>query len=200
MSLLSGRTPFVGRQRELAALLERLATAGHGQGGMGSLRSPFGLEPSRAKPQVVLLAGEPGIGKTRLMGELAERARGDGWQVLAGRASESEGVPPYLPFTEALRDYVRTRPAEELREMLGPDAPEVALVARELYRRLPELRPAPDPAVEHERYHVFEAVVDFLLAIARSAGGLRTEDAGLSGCDGGASLSPQAGDVGSGLA
>jgi len=63
------RTPFVGRARELARLLERLEAAERGQGGL------------------VLIAGEPGIGKTRLLRELAERARAGGWRVLGGRMS-----------------------------------------------------------------------------------------------------------------
>ena len=50
-------TIFVGRQRELAALGECLAAAAHGEGG------------------IALVAGEPGIGKTRLLAELADRAR-----------------------------------------------------------------------------------------------------------------------------
>jgi ATP-dependent Clp protease ATP-binding subunit ClpA len=69
---------FVGRQHELAVLGECLAAAARGEGG------------------VALVVGEPGIGKTRLLSELADRARADGWTVLSGRAYDSEGMPPYL--------------------------------------------------------------------------------------------------------
>lgn len=96
MPMPAGRTPFVGRERELATLLACLDAASRGAGG------------------VVMVAGEPGIGKTRLLAEFADRARATGWQVLAGRAYDTEGLPPYLPFLEALRDPVRTASAEAL--------------------------------------------------------------------------------------
>lgn len=141
--------PFVGRARELAALCERLALAARGQGG------------------TVLVGGEPGIGKTRLVAELAQRAAAQGWRVLSGRTYESEGVPPYLPFTEALRDYVRTCPREVLQAQLGEGGAEVALVVRELRGRIPDLAAAPSLGPEQERYRLFESVCDFLQRIAR---------------------------------
>src|SRR5262245_55032982 len=112
---------FVGRERELAALLVRLDDAERRQG------------------TLALVAGEPGIGKTRLVHELALRARGRGWRVLTGRAHEAEGMPPYLPFVEPLRDYARTCPPKVLRRRLGEAAAEVRVL-------LPEARRAPpDP-------------------------------------------------------
>ena len=150
-----GRIPLVGRQPELAALLERLEAAGQGQG------------------EIVLVAGEPGIGKTRLLAELADRARGSGWQVLVGRAYESEGMPPYLPFAEALRDYFRTCPPESLGAQLAKGAAELAILLPELWDHFPVTRPGPPLSAEHERYRLFESVSDFLLASAREAvGGL----------------------------
>src|SRR5687768_15496843 len=89
--------PFVGRARELAILVDRLRTAKPGD------------EP------VVLISGEPGIGKTRLLGEAAAHAKSEGWRVLLGHAYDSEGMPPYLPFIEALQDYVRVCPPDDLR-------------------------------------------------------------------------------------
>jgi hypothetical protein len=70
----------------------------------------------------VLLAGEPGIGKSRLARELAERARAAGCRVLAGRAYETEGAPPYLPFSEPHREHVRGRPPALVRAQLGDGA------------------------------------------------------------------------------
>ena len=154
---LTSRTPFVGRQRQLATLRERLVVAGRGQGG------------------VVLVAGEPGVGKTRLVLELAERACADGWQALIGRAYESEGMPPYLPFAEALRAGVRACPVEDLRAQLGKGAADVALLVPEVRDRLPDLPPSPAVSPEHERYRLSESVADYLLSIARppsSKGGL----------------------------
>jgi predicted ATPase len=63
---------------------------------------------------VALVDGEPGIGKTRLLWEIAQRMQQNGALVLRGGASEAEGMPPYLPFLEALASYIRTAPSEQL--------------------------------------------------------------------------------------
>ncbi|MBI3964092.1 MAG: AAA family ATPase [Chloroflexi bacterium] len=146
----SGRLQLVGRHRELATLLEHLEAAGSGQGG------------------VVLVAGEPGIGKTRLVSELADRARAQSWLVLVGRSYESEGLPPYLPFIEALRGYVRACSLDALRSQLGPGAADVGLLVPDVRDRLPELEQNPTRWPDHERYRLFESVCDFLTAIARA--------------------------------
>jgi predicted ATPase len=149
------RTPFIGRHQELAVLCERLDAAGHdqGQGGM------------------VLVAGEPGIGKTRLAAEFAVRARDAGWLVLTGRAYESEGMPPYLPFVEALRQLLLSGPRHDLGAVLGREAPDIARLVPEIRDALPEL---PQPTLlnrEGERYRLCEAVTDVLLTVARSQDG-----------------------------
>jgi DNA-binding CsgD family transcriptional regulator len=77
---------FVGRAPQLRQLDERLRSALAGQG------------------QAVLVAGEPGVGKTRLAEEAAGRAGALGLAVAAGRAVEDEGSPPYWPFLQALHE------------------------------------------------------------------------------------------------
>ncbi len=80
---------FVGREGELEQLRGELAEAlgGHGR--------------------VVLLVGEPGIGKTRTTEELATYAQVRGARVLWGRCREDEGAPAYWPWVQAIRSYVR---------------------------------------------------------------------------------------------
>ena len=68
--------------------------------------------------QVVFLAGEPGIGKTRLATEIALRAHREGGVVLLGTCDEDLGLP-YQPFVEALRHLVTAGPADELRDALA---------------------------------------------------------------------------------
>jgi predicted ATPase len=153
----SNRSPLVGRERELESLWARLTLAGQGQGG------------------VMFVAGEPGIGKTRLIMELADRAQDEGWLILCGRAYDSDGMPPYVPWAEALRDYVRASPSDALRAQLGDGAAEIALIAREVYTRLPDLQAGPSMSPEHERYRLFESVSEFLLNVARS----RTSNTGV---------------------
>jgi DNA-binding CsgD family transcriptional regulator/tetratricopeptide (TPR) repeat protein len=90
---------FVGRARELAEF-ERALEATHGGSGL-----------------TVLLAGEAGLGKTRLASELARRARAEGFEVLIGRSIDLVGTKlPYQPFVEALR------PLGDLRQVDGPPA------------------------------------------------------------------------------
>ena len=132
---------FVGREGELERLgqLWKEATA-------GDLR-------------VALLAGEPGVGKTRLAAELGGRVHDDGATVLAGRCDEDMGVP-YQPFVEALRHFVDHAPV--LSGRLGRYGGELARLVPELTARVPDL-PAPmrsDP--ETERYRLFDAVASWL--------------------------------------
>jgi DNA-binding CsgD family transcriptional regulator/tetratricopeptide (TPR) repeat protein len=141
-------SPFVGRSRELSALTERLTTAGAGAGG------------------VALVAGEPGIGKTRLLSEFAARARSGGWTVLSGSAYQADGLPPYLIFSDALRGFVRTTPPDEVGAYLGGGAADVALLVRELRTTLPDVPEHPPVSPELERYRLFESVAGFLFAVA----------------------------------
>src|SRR5439155_19220161 len=81
----------------------------------------------------------------------------------------SERTSPLLPCVESIRDYVRTSRLDDLREQLGDGAPEISLIIREVRHRLPGLREGTTSGAEHERYHLFESVSDFLLNIARAA-------------------------------
>jgi predicted ATPase len=152
-SMGSFRSPFVGRERELAALEAHLDRLADGAGG------------------VVLIAGEPGIGKTRLSLELAERARSRGSLTLFGRAYETEGMPPYLPFAEALREYMSASPEELLRSQLGSSSGDVAIILPDVARRLPSLTSVSTAGGELERYQLFESVSEFTLNVARETPG-----------------------------
>jgi DNA-binding SARP family transcriptional activator/RecA/RadA recombinase len=123
--------PFVGRREPLAALraVWRQASAG--------------------AATVVMVVGEAGSGKTRLLTELAGEAHASGATVLAGRCRE-DGVVGFAPFTEALRAYAAA---------FSGALPE--WVVRELGRLLPELDPeagAPEGEPQDARHRLFEAV------------------------------------------
>lgn len=81
----TGRTALVGRVGDRAVLADLVARTVEGQGG------------------AVLLTGEPGIGKTRLAEDAADRASALGLTPLWGRCRESAGAPPFWPWTQVLR-------------------------------------------------------------------------------------------------
>ncbi len=140
---------FVGRERELLELLEALDEAGSGRG------------------RIILLGGEPGIGKSRLADELATRARERGHQVLWGRGWEDAGAPPYWPWVQALRSYLRSTEADDVRRQMGSGAGDVAQMLPELRDLFPDLPPAPDPNSESARFQLFDSTATFLRNAAR---------------------------------
>jgi predicted ATPase/DNA-binding CsgD family transcriptional regulator len=139
---------LVGRQRELTALWSRFE------------------QTTAGRLHVTLVAGEPGIGKTRLLHEVAGRAEQVGGLVLRGGASEAEGMPPYLPFLEALGNYIRTAPLEHLRAQADPIAPILATILPELPLRLGELAHSYSLPPEQARLRLYEAVGLFLSTMA----------------------------------
>lgn len=145
-----GRVALVGRQRELGVLRGCFDAAREGHAG------------------VALVAGEPGIGKTHLLDEVAHIAAAHA-VVLRGGASEVEGMPPYLPFLEALGRHIRAADAAELRAQAGAAAPLLAAIFPELVARLGDLPSSYALPPEQARLRLFEAIGQFLAAIAAAS-------------------------------
>jgi class 3 adenylate cyclase/tetratricopeptide (TPR) repeat protein len=145
----TGATPawvrFVGRDGELATMRDAVDAALGGRGAM------------------LMIVGEPGIGKTRLAEEAGVYARLRGAQLLLGRCYESEASLPYIPFVQAIRQYVMEHDADALRAELADGAADVAKLVSEITQRIPDLPPAPQVEPEQERYRLFESVTSFLL-------------------------------------
>jgi tetratricopeptide (TPR) repeat protein len=135
---------LVGRDGELGELLAGLDDAVSGTG------------------RLFLLDGDPGIGKSRLAGEVAARARDRGFKVAWGRCWEAGGAPAYWPWVQALRAVVRGVGREELRSDLGAGAPFVAQIVAEVAEMLPNVRPPAPMEAEAARFRLFDAVVTFL--------------------------------------
>ena len=114
------RVALVGRSAELNTLKTALKQAAAGQ------------------VRVVLLAGEPGIGKTRLASEFARWAHGEGATVLLGRCDE-EPLAAYQPVVEALGRYVRAASTDDLRANTGRHAPTLAQLVPDVRERMPGL-------------------------------------------------------------
>src|SRR5262249_17315814 len=142
---------FVGRDVELAQMQQLWQRAKDG------------------RHQLLLVAGEPGIGKTRLALEFARGRGAEGSTVLVG-CSDEENLVPYQPFIECLSWYVRHCPQADLQRQLAAigGGGELASFVPELRNRFPDL-PSPQPIdPEGQRYRLFEAVAS-LLAVASRA-------------------------------
>jgi DNA-binding SARP family transcriptional activator/tetratricopeptide (TPR) repeat protein len=139
---------FVGREHELGGLLASLddALSGHGR--------------------VVLIGGEPGIGKTRLAEELARHGRGRGARVLTGRCWDAGGAPAYWPWIQVLRSYLRVCDPDDVRAQLGGGASAVAQIAPELREIMPDIPPPPSLESEGARFRLFDATTSFLMRAA----------------------------------
>jgi serine/threonine protein kinase/tetratricopeptide (TPR) repeat protein len=138
------RRVFVGREPELKELQSAFDGAISGQGAL------------------MMVTGEPGIGKTSLCEQLSTYVTLRGGRTLVGHCYEAGSLSlPYLAFVEALRSYVLSRDPKDLKEELGSGAADVARIVSEIRERLKiKLRTQKD--AEEERYRLLQGVSEFL--------------------------------------
>ena len=137
---------FVGREKELGFLRDAWsrAQAGH--------------------RVLVLVGGDPGIGKTALVGQLAQLAQVDQGLVLYGRWDE-DVLAPYQAFRQALADYARACPEGLLRRDLDGLAGEIARVCPEPALRIGTSAAEPLAAADAERFRLFESLDTWITRI-----------------------------------
>ena len=113
--------------------------------------------------RLLLLMGEPGIGKTRMAEELATYARLRGAQVLLGRCYEGEGAPAVLAVGPG-DPLVRPRPRRrrELVSVMGTGAADIAQVVSEVRERIPGLPSRRRSTPEQARFRLFDSITTFL--------------------------------------
>ena len=143
------RTAFVGRDAEFDRLRCALAEAHGGQG------------------RLVLIAGEPGIGKTRIAQELADEACTTGAQVLWGRMWEADGAPAFWPWVQIMRAWMANYEQKRLGQALGSDAPVVGQLIPEMAEHVPALPDPPRLEPAEARFRLFDAVTRVLKRAAR---------------------------------
>jgi class 3 adenylate cyclase/tetratricopeptide (TPR) repeat protein len=142
-------TPWIDRVAELATLGEAVREAARGRGG------------------AVALAGEPGVGKTRLAEEIAHSASRDGFRVLRGRGFEQELGAPYALWSEAARSFLRDASDAAVTGAAERCVDAVVTLAPELADRLGPLRPRGDLDPDSARLRFFEGVLRFFRNVAR---------------------------------
>jgi class 3 adenylate cyclase len=140
---------FVGREAEMDELRAGLenALSGHGQ--------------------LLMLVGEPGIGKTRTSEELATYAGLRNARVLWGKCYEGEGAPAYWPWVQLIRSYVFDRDPKELMSDMGPGAADIGDVVSEVKERLPGLPSPPELEPEQARFRLFDSITTFLKNVSQ---------------------------------
>jgi class 3 adenylate cyclase/tetratricopeptide (TPR) repeat protein len=145
-----GRTPYVGRDEERAELRRRLHETLAGRGSL------------------VMIGGEPGVGKTRIAEELMAEASERGMLALIGHCYEQEGSPPYIPFVEMLEAAARIVDPDALRTALGDSAPEVAKLLPGLRKLFPDIAHPPELPPEQERRYLFNGMLAYLSRAAQA--------------------------------
>ncbi len=147
-AVLAGAGPFVGRKDELSELIAHWDRCVAGN------------------PCAALVGGEPGVGKSRLAGEIAQHAYATGALVLYGRCDEDLAAP-LQPFIEAFRILAPALGAARLRAIRGID--ELTRVIPEVSDLLPEAAPAVRADPDTERLALFDAVTQLLAGASREA-------------------------------
>jgi len=141
----AARTAFVERESErstIRAAIDR-ALSGHGS--------------------VVMLAGGPGVGKTRLAMEMAEYASRVGFRYLVGHCYERDEPFPFLPFVEIIEgSLAEAASLDDFRRRIGDNAPELAQIVPSLRRVFPNIPEPPDLPPAQKRRHLFQSVSDKL--------------------------------------
>jgi len=146
--------PLIDRLEEMDVLKEAVYRAVHGEGSL------------------VLIHGEAGIGKTRLVREVGAYARSRGVQVLYGRCPalfRMDGVPPYILWKEVIKDYLGECTPEQLYRVIGFYPAEVAKLVPELSQKLRTIPQSFPISPEQEQNRLFEAVSQFITNISRES-------------------------------
>src|SRR5713226_411548 len=145
------RTAFVGRESERSTIRAAIDRALSGYG------------------SVVMLAGGPGVGKTRLAIEMAEYASSVGFRCLVGHCYERDEPFPFLPFAEILESgLAQASSRDDFRRRMGANAPELAQIAPSLRRVFPDIpQPLELPPAQKRRY-LFQSVSEGLAKASRT--------------------------------
>ena len=119
--------------------------------------------------RMIMLAGEPGIGKTRTAEEFAAQAAREGVLSVWGRCLEGQQTPPYWPWVQAIKAYMRAGGESKLREELSGKAPVLSEIIDDVHELFSDLHPPP-PTIDPEsaQFRLLDALAYFLKRASRS--------------------------------
>src|SRR5215208_444309 len=140
---------FIGREHDLQ-LLHRLMMQSYEKNG-----------------QIALIAGEAGIGKSRLVREIKVRAP-QGTVILEGQCFQTDSALPYAPLLDLFRNFFATHASEEIARAMAASASQLVKLFPELTVTLPHLTPTPDPDPQQEKRHLFQALAQTITELAQS--------------------------------
>ena len=140
----TARMPLIGREKELGEARTFLARLTTGKGG------------------VLLIGGEPGVGKTRLSTAILEEARAQRALCVTGHCYEMEGMPAFTPFAEILDTVARQVSLRTFREVLGDAASEIARIQPSLRDTFPDIPPPLELAPDQQRRYLFNKYREYL--------------------------------------
>ena len=141
--------PLVDRTTELDSLTSALGKAAAGQGGL------------------VFVAGEAGVGKTRIAEELSSTAKREKVAVLYGRCSRREGKIPYAPWIEQIREFVRGSPSQFLYKVVGNYGAEVAKLVPEITASIGPVNSVSSGSVDQDRLRFMDGIAQLIVNISK---------------------------------
>ncbi len=142
---------LVGRTREIEFLNQALDASRKGAG------------------RAILIAGEAGMGKSRLAAEIRARAAREGWAIWQGHCAEQDSSFPYAPWIDALRTLLAPKSPAEVAELLGPLAAELVKLLPELSLLSTSLQPSPALEPQAEKHRLVESVLRFGASLAAAS-------------------------------
>jgi DNA-binding CsgD family transcriptional regulator len=140
---------FVGRHQEMETLKAALthASAGHGR--------------------LLLLVGEPGIGKSRIAREFMDYAQASGALAIWGWCYEDQGAPPYWPWVQLIRGVVHQAEPEQIPVLMSLEAADIARIVPEIGDKLPGLEDPPSLEADQSRFLFFDSILSFFKRVAQ---------------------------------
>ncbi len=148
-----------GGERKVLPLVDRADELG---------RLKVALEKAvQAEGSLVFVAGEAGVGKTRIAEELLAHAKNKRATTLYGRCSRREGKIPYAPWIEQIREFVRGSPPQLLFKVVGGYGSEVAKVVPEITASVGPVSTTSSGSVDQDRLRFMNAISQLVVNVSK---------------------------------